>query len=55
MSNKELRVAGKKVLIFEGKVKNSLMSSVETKVKCVQNINNIKEFFIYDMMENFFT
>ncbi|WP_257398792.1 transposase family protein [Campylobacter lari] len=52
--NKELRVVGKKGINFEGRVyKSALMPSVGTKVKCVQNIDNIKELFIYDMMGNF--
>ncbi len=29
------------------------MPSVGTKVKCVQNIDNIKELFIYDLSGNF--
>ncbi|EOH3683824.1 DDE-type integrase/transposase/recombinase [Campylobacter lari] len=52
--NKELRVVGKKGINFEGRVyKSALMPSVGTKVKCVQNIDNIKELFIYDMMGKF--
>ncbi|HHP0356093.1 TPA: transposase [Campylobacter lari subsp. concheus] len=52
--NKELRVVGKKGINFEGRVyKSALMPSVGTKIKCVQNIDNIKELFIYDMMGNF--
>ncbi|ENL4416712.1 DDE-type integrase/transposase/recombinase [Campylobacter coli] len=48
--NKELRVVGKKGINFEGRVyKSALMPSVGTKVKCVQNIDNIKELFIYDL------
>ncbi|EKO4616458.1 integrase, partial [Campylobacter jejuni] len=33
--------------------KSALMPSVGTKVKCVQNIDNIKELFIYDLSGNF--
>ncbi|EPU2380701.1 Mu transposase C-terminal domain-containing protein, partial [Campylobacter coli] len=52
--NKELRVVGKKGINFEGRVyKSALMPSVGTKVKCVQNIDNIKELFIYDLSGNF--
>lgn len=48
--NKELRVVGKKGINFEGRVyKNALMPSV----KCVQNIDNVKELFIYDLSGNF--
>ncbi len=44
------KVRRKKGINFEGRVyKNALMPSV----KCVQNIDNIKELFIYDMMGNF--
>ncbi|ENM1379849.1 DDE-type integrase/transposase/recombinase [Campylobacter jejuni] len=52
--NKELRVVGKKGINFESRVyKSALMPSVGTKVKCVQNIDNIKELFIYDLSGNF--
>lgn len=52
--NKELRIIGKKGINFEGRVyKSALMPSVGTKVKCVQNIDNIQELFIYDLKGNF--
>ncbi|HDZ4931996.1 TPA: transposase [Campylobacter jejuni] len=52
--NKELRVVGKKGINFEGRVyKSALMPSVGTRVKCVQNIDNIKELFIYDLNGTF--
>ncbi|EJD3947644.1 transposase, partial [Campylobacter coli] len=52
--NKELRVVGKKGINFESRVyKSALMPSVGTRVKCVQNIDNIKELFIYDLSGNF--
>ncbi|EKP8353211.1 integrase, partial [Campylobacter jejuni] len=39
---------------FESRVyKSALMPSVGTRVKCVQNIDNIKELFIYDLSGNF--
>ncbi|ELH7159046.1 DDE-type integrase/transposase/recombinase, partial [Campylobacter jejuni] len=51
--NKELRVVGKKGINFESRVyKSALMPSVGTRVKCVQNIDNIKELFIYDLSGN---
>lgn len=52
--NKELRVVGKKGINFESRVyKSALMPSVGTRVKCVQNIDNIKELFIYDINGTF--
>ena len=52
--NKELRVVGKKGINFESRVyKSALMPSVGTRVKCVQNIDNIKELFIYDLNGTF--
>ncbi|EOJ7832900.1 Mu transposase C-terminal domain-containing protein, partial [Campylobacter upsaliensis] len=48
------KVRRKKGVNFEGRVyKNALMPSVGTKVKCVQNIDNVKELFIYDLSGNF--
>ncbi|EDO7615976.1 integrase, partial [Campylobacter coli] len=39
---------------FESRVyKSALMPSVGTRVKCVQNIDNIKELFIYDLNGTF--
>ena len=48
------KVRRKKGINFEGRVyKSALMPSVGTRVKCVQNIDNIKELFIYDLSGNF--
>lgn len=48
------KVRRKKGINFESRVyKSALMPSVGTKVKCVQNIDNIKELFIYDLSGNF--
>lgn len=51
---KELRVVNKKGILFQDRVyKSANLPSVGTKVKCVQNIDNIKELFIYDLSGNF--
>ncbi len=48
------KVRRKKGINFEGRVyKSALMPSVGTRVKCVQNIDNVKELFIYDLSGNF--
>ncbi|CAM2937066.1 DDE-type integrase/transposase/recombinase [Helicobacter burdigaliensis] len=51
---KELRIVGKKGINFNGSIyKSEFMPSVKTKVKCVQNIDNAKELFVYDLQGNF--
>ncbi|EPU1577138.1 DDE-type integrase/transposase/recombinase [Campylobacter jejuni] len=52
--NKEIRVVNKKGILFQDRVyKSANLPSVGTKVKCVQNIDNVKELFIYDLSGNF--
>lgn len=52
--NKEIRVVNKKGILFQDRVyKSANLPSVGTKVKCIQNIDNVKELFIYDLSGNF--
>lgn len=51
---KEVRLVNKKGILFKDRVyKSANLPSVGTKVKCVQNIDNVRELFIYDLNGKF--